>query len=267
MSRLLRLIGVLLLSVVVLPLLAADDTDAKKKDAALKQKDATKSDENTPKKKSADKDKEPVAKEKKDKLTWGRELVGRIHVAGNSQREFTLNVSQIIMEPDYGAQQQYAQQRMQLAQHQLRMATARNLQDRNNAALQYYQTSMQMSQTQQRLLRPKEQKYDVKLRFAEGMKIRLSSPPLDYDDKGNPKKYTNKELSDLRGKEGLPGYAGEMDALKSGQTVKVYLARPPGAETAKGKAAKKKDDDEDDVPMSRPEAVMILVLRDPPPNQ
>jgi hypothetical protein len=262
MPRWPRLIGLLLLSALVLPPLAADDKDAKKKDDAPKQKDAVKKDEDAPKKKTADKGKEP--KEKKEKITWGAELVGRIDVAGTSQRDFTLHVTTKIMEPDYGAQQQYAQQRMQLAQQQARMATARTLQERNNAGLQYYQISLQMAQTQQRLYRPKDHNYDVKLRFAENAKIRLSQPPPDYDDKGNPKKYTARELEKMRGKEGLPGYTAEMEALKSGQTVKVYLKRYPVASAAaRGKGSKKKDEDDDDLDMSQPEAVMILVLRDP----
>jgi hypothetical protein len=257
-----RLLGLLLLSALVLPSLGADDKDAKKKDDAPQQKDAVKKDDDTARKKPADNGKD--SKEKKEKLTWGAELVGRVEVAGTSQREFTLHVTQKIMEPDYGAQVQYAQQRLQLAQQQARMATARTLQERNSATLQYYQIAMQMSQTQQRLYRPRDHHYDLKLRFAENKKVRLSQPPLDYDDKGNPKKYTAKELRDFQGKEGLPGHTAEMDALKSGQIVKVYLKRyAPAYTPAKGKAAKKKDEDEEDADMSRPEAVMILVLREP----
>src|SRR5205807_7886954 len=98
--------------------------------------------------------------------------------------------------------------------------------------------------------------------------------------KGNVKKYTAKELQELRGKEGLPGFTGDQDAIRSGQIVKVYLANKQlpmnqpakmkaAAKGAANKAAKKKteDDDEDEVRSTRPEAVMILVLRDVAANQ
>jgi hypothetical protein len=277
MPRWPRLVGLFLMTALVLPSLAADDKDVKKDDPP-KKKEAAKKDDDTPKKKGADKEKEPAEKEKKDKFAWGMELVGKINVDGNSQRDFTLHVTQKTLEPDYGAQQQYGQQQVQLVQQQLRMATARTPQDRLRATQQYYQTAMQLAQTQQRLFRPKDINYDVQLRFAEDMKVRLMQPPIDYDDKGNVKKYTAKELQDLRGKEGLPGYGAEMDAIRSGQIVAVYLSRkalPNQAAKAKAggkapaaKGAKKKADDEvDEVGPARPEAVMIMVLRDVLPNQ
>jgi hypothetical protein len=286
MLRLPRLLGLLLVAALVLPVLRADD-DNKKKDDPTKKKEVAK-DADTPKKKEAAKDddtpkkkapadKEKKDKEKKDRLSWGLELIGRITVDGNSQGDFTLHVTQKILEPDYGAQQQYAQQQMELARHQLRMATARTLQERNQAALQYYQTAMQLAQTQQRLFRARDHNYDVQLRFADKMKVRSLQPPLDYDDKGNPKKYTAKELDTLRGKEGLPGFAAEMDAVRSGQIVQVYVARNQGAANqapkakapapkgAKKKAERPQDDDEEPA-SSRPEAVMIVILREPPPQ-
>jgi hypothetical protein len=285
MLRLPRFFGLLLMGALVLPVLRADDDNKKKDDPAKKKevakdadapkkKDAAKDD--APPKKKAPADKEKKATEKKDTLSWGLELVGRINVDGNSQGDFTLHVTQKILEPDYGAQQQYAQQQMQLAQHQVRMATARTLQERNQAALQYYQTAMQLAQTQQRLFRARDHNYDVQLRFADKVRVRTLQPPLEYDDKGNPKKYTTKELQELRGKEGLPGYKAEMDAVRSGQIVQVYVARNQAAANqtpkakapaAKGKKKTERPDDEDEDPRSsRPEAVMIVVLREPPPQ-
>jgi len=273
MPRYPRLIGLLLTAALVLPGLGADDNDAKKKDDPPKKKEATKNDEDTPKKKGASK--EAAEKEKKDKLTWGMELVGKIQVDGNSQHDVTLHITQKILEPDYGAQQQYAQQQMQLAQYQVRMLIGRTPNDRLQATQQYYQAAMQLAQTQQRLFRPKDYNYDVQLRFADDMKVRLLQPPVDYDDKGNLKKYTAKELQELRGKDGLPGFTGDMDAVRSGQIVRVFLARKqvPTAQAAKTKYAaktkgskKKTDDEEDEVGSARPQVIMILVLRDVGPN-
>src|SRR5947209_17813256 len=105
MAPWIRLLGLFVVAVLVLPSLGADEKDVKPKEPAAKKKEVAKDDEDTPKKKG----KEAGEKEKKEKLTWGAELVGRIEVDGNSQGDFKLHITQKILEQDYGAQQQYAQ--------------------------------------------------------------------------------------------------------------------------------------------------------------
>jgi hypothetical protein len=276
MSRAFGLAGLLVVVVLVLPSLGADDKDDKKKDdPAAKKADAAKGDKEEAPKKPGDKEKAPAKTAKKEKFTWGAEAIGKLTVDGNSTKDFTLHITQKTLEPDYGAQQQFAQQSMQLQQQQMRIAMARKPQDRQQAMQQYYQTLMQLSQTQARLYRPKDVNFDVQLRFGENMKVRLLQPPVEYDDKGNLKRYTAKELKELQGKEDLPGYTGEADALRTGQIVKVYLAKNQIPASAVGKmkggakaAPKKKktDDDEDELGVARPEAVMIMVLQDAPPQ-
>jgi hypothetical protein len=258
----------MLVLVLALEPLAADDKGAKKKDDAA------------PKIKDAGKDKAPADKDKQEKFTWGMELVGKLAIDGNSQGDFTLHVTQKIVEPNYQAQEQYAVQQLQLAQHQAQMLRARTVQERLQAQQQYLQIAAQLAQTQRSLYQSKDLNADVQLRFADKVKVRLANLPVDYDDKGNLKRYTAKELQELRGKEVLPGFAGEVESLRSGQTVKVYLAknatvaRQPGAAKAGAKAGaakdgkkKKADGDEDDLSPARPEAVMVLVLHDPAPGQ
>jgi hypothetical protein len=276
MPRFFALACLLLGLALVLPASSADDNDDKKKnEPAPKKVEAGKDKEDAPKDKDADKDKKDAAKkkdadkEKKEKLTWGQELIGKLTFEGNSQKDFTLHVTQKIMEPDFGAQQQFARQQYELQQQQLRMATARRPQDLAQAQQQYLQTLNQLAQTQNRLFRPKDLKFDVPLRFAEKVKVRLLNPPIDYDDKGNVKRYTAKELKELQGTEGLPGFTGDLDALRNGQIVKVFLAKNAAAKAVPpGKGApprkKKADEDEDEVGMARPEAVMIMVLQDTP---
>jgi hypothetical protein len=245
----------------VLSPLAADDKDAKKKG------DPPKTGDEAAKKKDAGKDKQ-------EKLTWGMELIGKLTIDGNSQKDFTLHVTQKIMQPNYQAQQQYAQQQIQLAQHQVQMLRARTPQERSQAQQQYLQSLAQLAQTQRNLYQARDLNADVQLRFAEKVKVRLAQPPVAYDDKGNLKRYTPKELQELRGKSGLPGYDGEFDSLRSGQVVKAYLAKnavavnpagPPKAGPPKAAKKKKTDDEEDELSPARPEAVMILVLQDLPP--
>jgi hypothetical protein len=85
---------------------------------------------------------------------------------------------------------------------------------------------------------------DVELEMADSVKIRSTHPLQQFDDKGNIKKrFTPKELKELKGDERLPGYSAELTDLHPGQTVSVKLARvrpakptdaPPAAKTGGG---------------------------------
>jgi len=68
-------------------------------------------------------------------------------------------------------------------------------------------------------------KQDVKVMTIDDVKIRTENPPVAYDDTGNKKRYTPKELKELRGDSKLPGYAAEFNDLKQNQWVKVSLVR------------------------------------------
>src|SRR5206468_1383639 len=49
---------------------------------------------------------------------------------------------------------------------------------------------------------------DVELQAADDIKVRIPKPPPAFDDKGRPKKYSEKELRELKGPGNLPGYTG-----------------------------------------------------------
>ena len=69
-------------------------------------------------------------------------------------------------------------------------------------------------------------KQDVKVMTIDDVKIRTKNPPVAYDDKGNKKKYTAKELKELKGDDPkLPGYTAEFNDLKQNQVVEVSLVR------------------------------------------
>jgi hypothetical protein len=68
-------------------------------------------------------------------------------------------------------------------------------------------------------------KQDVKVMTIDDVKIRTKNPPVAYDDKGNKKKYTAKELKELKGDSKLPGYTAEFNDLKQNQVVEVSLVR------------------------------------------
>ena len=75
---------------------------------------------------------------------------------------------------------------------------------------------------------------DVKVMTTDDVKVRTKNPPVAYDDKGNKKKYTAKELKELKGNDPkLPGYTAEFNDLKHNQVVEVSLVRKKGDKNAK----------------------------------
>jgi hypothetical protein len=93
---------------------------------------------------------------------------------------------------------------------------------------------------------------DFDLESGAEAKVRRQDPPVQYDDKGQVKKYTPKELQELKGDAKLPGYQADWADLKPGQSVKVTLFKPKG---------KHKDNKKGD---ARPQASLILVIKDAP---
>lgn len=55
--------------------------------------------------------------------------------------------------------------------------------------------------------------------------VRYQKIPFEYDDKGFPRKYTTKELEQMKGNDpNLPGYAADFEKLKPGDSVRVTIA-------------------------------------------
>ena len=87
--------------------------------------------------------------------------------------------------------------------------------------------------------------------------VRYLELPTQYDDKGNPIKYTAAELKELKGKNpDLPGYTADFDKLAPGQTVRVTLAKP--------KADKDKPKDKDAADDKKPQVSMIVIVAEAP---
>jgi hypothetical protein len=88
---------------------------------------------------------------------------------------------------------------------------------------------------------------EVTLPIADTLAVRVAQPPGGFDEKGNIKPHTVKELAELKGPGNLPGYTALRDALAVGQTVKLYLAMPRAPAAANAK----------------PQVVMALVIAQP----
>ncbi len=73
---------------------------------------------------------------------------------------------------------------------------------------------------------------EVEIEAADELVVRTEVLPLRFDDKGRPiqKPYTKAEKKKLRGPDDtLPGYMADIDSLKPGQVVSIYLGKKKNA--------------------------------------
>jgi hypothetical protein len=274
MKSLIRLTGLLVLGLaLIVPSFAGDEKKGKEAGVGKVKNDDDPDDTKDEKKPTKKPTKKPAKKAEK-KFTAQPNFLGKLtQMDANSQRDFTVQVT--LYEPNPDGFNRVAQLQQQLAQQQLQFAQARDLNGKRNVANAMRNTQVEIAKASQpqHLYRPKN--VDVKLRAVEDIKIRWKDPPPDYDDKGNLKKYTKEELKALRGNEGLPGYKGEYDALRQGQTVAVYLVQKDALKSLKGanlkgskgkgppqKAKKITEDDEVDL-QDRHEVRMIVIMAEP----
>jgi len=240
-----RIFGILVVLALLVPSWAQDAKDKPAKD----KKDVVAKD----KKKTDPKVKAKEEHEPEEKVSYGGTAIGKLkQMDANSQKDFTLTVYG--KEPDPGQQQALLQQQQSLARLQFQLQTTKDRNTFLSLQQQIAQTLTQIAQTKTKLFRTKE--FDYELRAADNVKVRSNFPPTEYDDKGNLKRWTAKELKALKGHSKLPGYPAEYDALRPGQGIQVYLAK---ALPNKGPKGLKTDDA---VETMRPEVVMILIVQE-----
>jgi hypothetical protein len=158
-----------------------------------------------------------------------------------------------------GAYNSYLQAQVSLQQ----AARNTNPQSRAQAMLS---AQVQMARAEATLYQPQSLTKEVELQATDDVKVRLARPPEANDDKGKPKKYTAKELKELRGPDPkLPGYQAEFSDLHEGQIISVTLVKkkdapkPPARKP--GKPPKDaKDLDADLLLENLPQISMVLVI-------
>jgi hypothetical protein len=287
-----RIFGMLVLVLaLILPSFGQDaKKDAKDAKAAGDKKPATKAAKD---KKTADKKKDKTKPKEEevnpaDKVSYGQVVTGKLkQIDANSQRDFTVTLmlpdaKKIIDVNVWATQNIAAYQQQQLVSQlnqQRAIATANSVQARQQAVFAYQKSlgeyNVTLTQRQIQLAQKMETEIyspkDYELRAAEKIKVRTATPPAEYDDKGNMKRWTVKDLKNLRKGSKLPGYPAEYDALRPSQTVAVYLAKPvlPQAKnTKKGiKLEGIKLDEDKEAGADRPEVVMIVVVVDALPER
>jgi hypothetical protein len=190
-------------------------------------------------------DDEKPSKEKKDaadKMVASGQVPGKLLRWGSETKTITLQVT--VQVPNPGGLQT-------LANLQAQLADASRDPNPVNRAKRVADVERQMALHQKDGV--KNETHDIELQPSDDLIVRWKTPPTVLDDKGRPKKLTDKEKRDLKGDNPkLPGYTASKEDLKNDQLVTVYLS--------KKKDAKKDKEAEKD---NKPVVTMIVIEYDP----
>jgi hypothetical protein len=123
----------------------------------------------------------------------------------------------------------------QLRQAQTQVASANSPQQRQQAMRRIQQLQMQLNRSMAGLgkgvppgYKMSTVKREIEFQASEKVKVRTLFLPEQFDEKGNLKKYSAKELAALKGKDkNLIGYESGLDRLEVGQKVRLTLAAAP----------------------------------------
>lgn len=178
------------------------------------------------------------------------EVSGKVSVVGGSSKTVTVQVEFQAYEPNAAAQRnntnnsrlnQIYRLQMQIQRDQMQMQQSRNQQTamRTMMALQRDMARLQMEMArlggnpQQAPFKVVTKKQDYEIETDDNTKVRFLQPPLAFDEKGNPKKYTDAELKELKGADAkLPGYQGSFDQLRPGHVVRIAVGKKTATKAA-----------------------------------
>jgi hypothetical protein len=187
--------------------------------------------------------KEPPRKAAREKPIKTDFFTGKLIRVEGAQRTLAVRVTAKIPQENTGAAQNIANLKLQL------------LSSRDPNTIR--SITAQMAQNQATLINYKDKSKDVEIEVADNLKIRTLIEPVEYDDKGKPRRLTTKERAELKGPDPkLPGYEADFDNLKVDQTVTVYV--PQKKSTGKSKLKDLVFDNKEKL-----KAVMIVILKEP----
>jgi hypothetical protein len=233
MRPMLATIAALLLALIALPAFAADDKDKDKKDPAPDaKKDADKKDDaNT------------------EKTIKAGNVTGKVVTVNETAKSLTLEVA--YQAPNVGELQAVENAKINLAR-----AIASG--DRGGVA----NAQRDLAYHSARAAQGDRKTKNVDFTGTDDVKVRLTDPPPAYDEKGNIKKRTAKELKELKGDSNLPGYPAEWSDVRQGSYVKLTLVKKKEVHHT---GPKPKDADPDPLGDNEPQASLIEVLAEPMP--
>ncbi len=158
-----------------------------------------------------------------DRLVPVGVVAGVVQDAGATSGNLTLKVTLRYLEPNPQAEAAYVRRYQELFARQQRILANHNFVQQQQQLAQLLHDAEGLLASQKDLVRVKEVQQNVELPLADEVKVRALVPPQAFDDKGNIKRYTAKELKELRGPENLPGFPAEMSDVQAGRTVLVKL--------------------------------------------
>lgn len=216
------------------------------------------------------------------------EYVGILKSTPGTDRMFSIEVEQVRLvatgkggAPTRGGGNQGINRVMQLqnqmGQAQRQLAMARTPQARNQAMNRLRTLNNQLNQAIVQLQRgggkaggpPPGYRYEkakvaIEFQASEKVKVRTMLLPGEFDDKGERKKYSKKELDELKGKDKkLPGYESALERLEVGQKVQVVTV---SVAVKKGATKEEKERDEEMVDDKAKQAKLIVTLEAAPPS-
>ena len=157
--------------------------------------------------------------------------------------------------------QQYnnlVRQQQRLAADYQRIMMARNPRQQAQQLRRFQQDYQRLQAQFQRLGYAQQPQYkavthtkDFDFEVAPEPKVARATPPMEYDDKGDIKKYTKEELKKMRDPN-MPGYTAKVEDLQAGQVVKLYLGKTKAKKTKT--TTKKKTTDDTTPPADEPKA-------------
>ncbi len=168
-----------------------------------------------------------------DKLSPGV-FTGTVVSVPDTDRMFTVNVSYQKIQLKPGQNLGRANQTLQREYNRIMQLQAqamrppgrghnpmRAMQQLQGAVAQFQNN---LARTQANMFQVVQATQKVDFQVDEKVKVRVKNLPEQFDDKGNIKKYTKEELTELKGKDkNLPGYESSIDAIKPGQILQVAL--------------------------------------------
>jgi hypothetical protein len=215
-------------------------------------------------KKKKDLDKDLDKDKSSEKLVKAGVVVGKVMAVYDDKRQVRIQYDIPIPKLNVAAITGLQQAQAQLTQ----AMRTRNVQG-------MLQARQQMMQHQRNMYTYTKKSVDMTIEARDDAIVRILKPKADFDDKGKPKKYTKKELKELKGDPKLPGYKAEFGDIGTDQQIKVQLVRKKSEKTeAKPlpKRKKGKDDDViapggDDLGENIQQASMIIIIAEAPPGK
>jgi hypothetical protein len=196
---------------------------------------------------AADDDK--AAKDKKeaaDKMVASGLVTGKLIKWGNGSAEKTIALQVTIQVPNPGGIQNMANLQVQLAE-------ASRDSDPRNRLRRMADVQAQIAIHQKDVV--KNETHEMEFVPGDDMIVRLKDPPVKTDDKGKPRRLTDKERKELKGSDPkLPGYTASLEDLRNDEIVTVTLSKKKDSKTAT----------KEEKAENKPVVTMILIVADPP---